>query len=103
MYAIVQVGSSQFKVSEGDVIDAHRIKLEEGKEVVLDKVLMFAKDSDVRIGQPYLKDVEVTAKVVRQHLDAKVIAFKYRRRKDSSSKIGHRQKLTALSITQIKA
>ena len=103
MYAIIQVGSSQMKVSEGDVIDAHRIKEEAGKSITLDKVLMFAKGSDIRVGQPYLKDVKVTAKVVEHHLDDKVVAYKYRRRKNSASKVGHRQKLTALNITKISA
>ncbi len=102
MYAIVQVGSSQFKVAEGDVIESHRLKGEEGKDITLDKVLMFAKGTDVRIGQPYLQDVQVTAKIVRHCLDDKLVVFKYRKRKDSSSKIGHRQKLTALNITEIK-
>ena len=103
MYAIIQVGSSQMKVSEGDTIDAHRIKEEAGKSITLDKVLLFAKGSDIRIGQPYLKDVKVTAKVVGHHSDDKVVAYKYRRRKNSASKIGHRQKLTALNITKISA
>ena len=103
MYAIIQVGSSQMKVSEGDVIDAHRIKEEAGKSITLDKVLLFAKGSDVRIGQPYLTDVKVTAKVVEHHLDDKVVAYKYRKRKNSSSKVGHRQKLTMLNITKIDA
>ncbi len=103
MYAIIQVGSSQIKVSEGDVIDAHRMKAEAGKNVTLDKVLLFSKGSDVRIGQPYLKDVKVTAKVVEHHSDDKVIAYKYRLRKNSARKTGHRQKLTALNITKIAA
>ena len=62
---------------------------------------MFAKGSDIRIGQPYLKDVKVTAKVVQHHSDDKVVAYKYRKRKNSASKVGHRQKLTALNITKI--
>ena len=69
MYAIIQIGSSQFKVSEGDVIDAHRLNEKEGKNITVDKVLLFAKGTDVRIGQPYLKDVKVTAKVVSHGLD----------------------------------
>ena len=103
MFAVVQIGSGQYKVSEGDLIDAHRFQDDEGKKVTLDKVLVFAKGSDVRIGQPYLKDVKVQAKVVRHLLDDKVTAFKYRKRKDSASKIGHRQRLTALSIEKISA
>ena len=103
MYAVIQIGSSQIKVSEGDVINAHRIKEKAGKNVTLDKVLLFAKAADIRVGQPYLKDVKVTAKVIQHVLDDKVIAFKYRLRKNSARKSGHRQKLTALNITKISA
>jgi len=103
VYAIIQVGSTQFKVSEGDVINAHRLNEKEGKSITVDKVLLFAKGTDVRIGQPYLKDVKVTAKVVKHDLDDKVVAYKYRKRKNSARKIGHRQKQTALNITKITA
>ncbi len=101
MYAVVQVGSSQFKVAEGDVIDVDRINGEEGKKINIDQVLMFVNGADIRIGQPFLEDIKVSAKVVKHLLDAKVVAFKYRRRKDSSSKVGHRQRLTTLNITKI--
>ena len=103
MYAIVQVGSTQFKVTEGDVIKANRLNNDVGKSVTLDKVLLFAKGSDVRIGQPYLKDVKVTAKIVIHDQGDKVIAYHYRKRKNSAKKTGHRQKLTSLSITKIAA
>ncbi len=103
MFAVVQIGSAQYKVAEGDIIDADRFQEDEGKSITLDKVLVFAKGSEVRIGQPYLKNVKVQAKVVRHLLDDKVTAFKYRKRKDSASKIGHRQRLTALSIEKISA
>ena len=69
----------------------------------LDKVLLFAKGNDVRIGQPYLEDVKVTAKVMSRTLDEKKTAFKYRRRKGSASKIGHRQRKTILDIQKIEA
>ncbi|MCA9393376.1 MAG: 50S ribosomal protein L21 [Candidatus Omnitrophica bacterium] len=103
MFAVVQIGSDQFKVSEGDLIAADRMTDEEGKSVTLDKVLVFAKGADIRIGKPFLKEVKVQAKVVSHVLDDKVTAFKYRNRKDSASKIGHRQQLTALSIEKITA
>ena len=54
MYAIIEIGSTQYKVSEGDVIKAHRLKEEAGKNITLDKVLLFAKGTDIRIGQPNL-------------------------------------------------
>jgi large subunit ribosomal protein L21 len=103
MYAIVQLGSSQFKVAEGDVIDVHRLKGDAGKSITFDKVLLFSKGSDVRIGQPFLTDVKVTAKVVRHDSGKRVIALKYRRRRNSATKTGTRPKLTALNITKITA
>ena len=101
MYAVIQVGSKQYKVSEGDVIDANRLNDEAGKDITLDKVLLFAKGADVRIGQPYLTDVKITARIVEHDKGEKLIAFKYRKRKNSASKIGHRQKQTVLNITKI--
>ena len=103
MYAIIEIGAKQFKVSEGDMIQAHSLKEEEGKSISIDKVLLFAKGADIRIGQPFLKDVKVTAKVLKHELDDKIISFKYRLRKNSARKTGHRQKLTALNITKISA
>ena len=101
MFAIVQLGSLQYKISEGDVIDAQLLKGEKGDSITLDKVLLYNDGSDIRIGQPFLKDVTITAQVVRQYLGEKVISFKYRRRKNSAWKKGHRQKLTALRIEKI--
>lgn len=103
MYAIIQIGSSQLKVSEGDMVESIRIKEEAGKDIVLDKVLLYAKGTDIRVGQPYLSDVKVTAKVVEHYSGDKVLAFQYRKRKNSARKVGHRSKLTALNITKISA
>ncbi len=103
MYAVVQVGSSQYKVSEGDLIESNRMDGEKGKNVTLDKVLLYANGSDIRIGQPFLKDVKVTAKVMDHTRGEKLIAFKFKRRKGYKKKKGHRQKLTVLNITKIAA
>lgn len=101
MYAIVQVGSLQYKVSEGDTIDTQILEDKEGSEIALDKVLLFCDNATVKVGQPFLKDVKVKAKVVGRHLADKVISYKYRPKKDSAWKKGHRQKLTTLTITKI--
>ena len=103
MYAVVQLGASQFKVTEGDLIDAHRMKEKDGETIVFEKVLAYANGSDIRIGQPYLDDVKVEAKVLKQTLGDKVVSFKYRVKKDSATKTGHRQKFTSLNITKITA
>ena len=101
MYAVVKVGSYQYKVAEGDNIEVNRMEGEEGQNLTLDKVLLFADGKDVRVGQPYLDDVKVTAKWEEDILGAKTIAFKFRKRKSSAKKIGNRRKLTMLNITKI--
>ena len=103
MYAVIQVGSYQYQVSEGSRIETERLEQEKGKSINIDKVLLLAKDEDVRIGQPYLKDVKVTAEVLDQMLGEKKISYKYRIRKDSAWKKGHRKKLTLLEIKSIQA
>ncbi len=103
MFAIVQLGSIQYKISEGDVIESQLLEGEKKESVTLDKVLLFTDGNDIRVGRPYLSDVTVAAEILRQHLGEKVISYKYRRRKTSAWKKGHRQKLTALRITKINA
>lgn len=101
MYAIVETGSKQFKVSEGDVIDVELINAEAGKEVALEKVLLYTKDGAVKVGRPYVDGAKVVCEVIGRIRGKKVIAFKYRRRKSSKKKIGHRQRLTRLKIKKI--
>ncbi|MBF0521482.1 MAG: 50S ribosomal protein L21 [Candidatus Omnitrophica bacterium] len=104
MYAVVQVGVHQVKVSEGETVEINRVDGEDGKSIKLDKVLMYVNEGDIRIGQPYLSNVTVEAKVIKQTvLGPKTVAFKFRRRKNSASKKGHRQKLTAIHIAKITA
>lgn len=101
MFAIVKIGGGQFKVSEGDTIQADRMPAREGEELTLDQVMLLADGEKVQVGQPYLDNVRVQAKVLGPVSGEKVVAFKYRLRKSSSSKKGSRKKLTALNITGI--
>ena len=103
MHAVVEVGSLQFKVAQGDVIDVQLIDKEEKSEVTLDKVLMLIDGDTIKVGQPYLSNVRVSAQILNQHLADKVLSFKYQRRKNNNWRKGHRQKLTTLSITKISA
>ena len=101
MYAIIQLGSLQYRVSEGDIIDAQELAGSEGKNLTVDKVLLVDDGASVKVGQPFLKDVKVTAKVIDHHLGDKAVSFKHRRRKNSKWKKGHRQRLISLQITKI--
>ncbi|MFH1360296.1 MAG: 50S ribosomal protein L21 [Candidatus Omnitrophota bacterium] len=101
MFAIVQIGSHQYKIAEGDVISVQRWDEKDGKTLNLDQILLLSDGKTVEVGQPFLKDVKVSAKVVGQTLAPKVVSYRYRRRKDWDWKKGHRQKLTTLNITKI--
>jgi large subunit ribosomal protein L21 len=101
MYAIVQMAASQFKVSEGDIIVVPQIDEEAGKTINLGEVLVFSDGKEVKIGQPHLKEIKVSAEVLRHHKGPKVISFKYERRKNRSCKKGMRQSLTSLKIKKI--
>ena len=101
MFAVVQLGSSQFKVAEGETITANRLDYETGQKIVLDKVLLVCDGQTVKIGRPFVKDAQVKAEVLGHPRGAKVIAFKYRKRKDSARTHGHRQDLTSIKIEKI--
>lgn len=103
MYAVIQIGSSQYKISEGDRIQTHLLKEEEGKKIVLEKVLLVSNDSEVRVGQPFLKGIKVEAEVIRHFKGEKTLSFKFRRRKNYSKKRGYRQRWTELSVKKISA
>ena len=101
MYAIVQVGGKQYKVSKGDTIEVEKMIAKKGKAITLDQVLLVKDKKDVKIGQPHVKDAKVTAEAVGDLKAKKVVSFKYRRRKSSRWKKGHRQQLTRLEIKDI--
>ena len=103
MFAVVQLGNRQFKVSEGETINADLLGSKAGDKVVLDKVLLFSDGKSTKVGQPYLKDVKVSAEILRHFRGAKTIAYQYRKRKDSARTVGHRQDLTAVRIEKISA
>jgi large subunit ribosomal protein L21 len=101
MYTVVQLGSDQYRLCEGDTIVAQFIDEEKGKRIYLDKVLLLADGQTIKIGQPYLKEITVKAQIMSHHLAPRVISYKYRARTHSAWKKGHRQKLTTLNITKI--
>ncbi|XP_065880029.1 large ribosomal subunit protein bL21m [Euphorbia lathyris] len=103
VFAVVQVGSHQFKVSNGDCIFTERLKFcDVNDKVILNKVLLLGSCSQTIIGRPILPDAAVHALVEEHALDAKVIIFKKKRRKNYRRTKGHRQELTKLRITDIQ-
>lgn len=102
-FAVIQIGSHQFKVSNGDCIYTERLKFcEVNDKLVLNRVLMLGSATQTIIGRPILPDAAVHAVVEEHALDAKVIIFKKKRRKNYRRTRGHRQELTRLRITDIQ-
>ena len=100
-YAIIRTGGRQFRVAEGDTLDVDLLDVEPGKTTIFGDVLLFADGKDVTHGNPVVSGAKVTAEVVEQRKDKKVVAFKYRRRKGYHRTVGHRRKLTRVKIKSI--
>jgi len=101
VYAIIEVGGKQYKVEKDDIIDIERQNKKEQQKLIFNKVLLVAKDKDIQIGQPYVKGAKVTASVLKNLRARKVVSYKYRRRKSSHWKKGHRQLLTRIRIKEL--
>ena len=102
MYAIVEVGNRQYKVAKNEELLIEKALGPKTQKLSLDKVLLIAKDKRVLLGNPYLKNARVNCEVKAQLKGKKSIAFKFRRRKSSQSKRGHRQKLILVKVKEIK-
>ena len=102
MYAIVETGGKQVKVSVGDKNFVEKIDGEAGKEVTLYKVLFVGGDKTV-VGKPYVKGASVVAKVEKQGLSEKLTVYKYKSKANERKKQGHRQPDTCLVIESINA
>jgi len=102
-YAVIKTGGKQYRVSEGDVIDVEKLAVEAGDEVSFDEVLLANSGGNTTVGAPFIDGAKVTAKVVDQFRDKKVIAFKFKRRQGYHKTKGHRRHMTKLEITGITA
>ncbi len=99
MKAVIETGGKQYLVSEGDVIYVEKLDCEKGKTYTFDHVVMAGS----KVGTPYVKGSSVEAKVEKHGKQKKIIIFKYRPKKSSHKKQGHRQPYTKLTITKINA
>ena len=100
MFAVIKTGGKQYRVAEKDVITIDKVKGAPGDLIEFAEVLLVGGDN-VMVGTPTVAGASVAGEVVEQTRDAKVIAFKKRRRKNSRRKRGHRQELSVIRITEI--
>jgi large subunit ribosomal protein L21 len=101
MFAVIRTGGKQYKVAPNDVIFVEKLPVEAGATIDLDDVLMVGDDEGATAGTPELNGVHVTATVLEQKRDDKILVFKKRRRHNYRRKNGHRQYLTVLRINDI--
>jgi large subunit ribosomal protein L21 len=103
MYAVLETGGKQYRVSAGDTLEIERLEVEAGKPVTFDRVLLVNNDGKVSVGAPTVTGATVVADVVSHKRGDKVTTFKMKRRKGYHKTIGHRQELTVVKITNINA
>ena len=103
MYAVIETGGKQYRVSEGQRIRVEKLSADEGASVDIEKVLLVANGEDIKIGSPYVSGGKVTATIKGHGRGEKVRIIKFRRRKHSAKTQGHRQDYTEIEITGINA
>ncbi len=102
MYAVIQTGGKQYRVTEGQNLFVERLPGNPGETISFDQVLLLGGETP-KIGQPLVSGATVSAEIVGHDRAKKIIVFKLRRRKNYRRKQGHRQPYTELKITAIKA
>ncbi|MDP2625223.1 MAG: 50S ribosomal protein L21 [Candidatus Peregrinibacteria bacterium] len=103
MFAVVQMGSTQYPVQEKDEILVDRMDLEEGKNYMMEKVLLYSDDEgkNTMLGMPYLENVKVEARVVGHERGKKLRVFKMKPKKRYERTQGHRSDYTRLRVLKI--
>jgi large subunit ribosomal protein L21 len=101
MYAVIETGGKQYRVSEGDLIRVEKLPVEVGSDIAFEQVLLVGSGEDVRVGTPVVDGASVTGRVVEQDRGKKIIVFKMKRRKGYRRKQGHRQDYTGIRIEKI--
>ena len=101
VFAVIVTGGKQYKVNEGDVIFIEKLDVEAEDKVTFDKVLALSNGDKFTVGAPYIEGASVEAKVVKNGKGPKIHILKYKPKKDSKKKIGHRQPYTKVQIEKI--
>ncbi len=105
MYAIIETGGKQYRVSQGDTLLVEKLPFDEGAEVVFDRVLLVEGEDpeEIRVGQPTVENATVIARVQKNGRGKKIVVFKYKSKKNYRRKQGHRQPYTQIKIEKIEA
>ena len=102
MYAIVEIAGKQYKIEKDAVINVDRLKKSENN-ITIDKVLLYSNNDDIRVGSPYLSNVQVKAEVLGEVKGNKVLGIKFKKRKNYTRTVGHRAIYSQLKISDVVA
>ena len=100
MYAIIETGGKQYRIQAGDVIEVELLK--EEKNIEFKNILVLSDGTNIKVGSPYVQEAVVKGEILEVSKGPKVIAYKYKKRKNYHRKKGHRQKYSKVKITEIK-
>ena len=100
MYAVIQTGGKQYRVQQGDVIYVEKLDAAQDSLVNFD-VLLLGKDDGLVVGKPLVESAKVTGKILADVKSSKVMVYKFRSKKNSRRKQGHRQPYTKVEITLV--
>lgn len=103
MYAIIETGGKQYKVEQGSELYIEKLPEAQGETVTFDRVLLVADENGVKVGAPVVAGATVTAKIEKHGKAKKIIVYKYKAKKNSRRKHGHRQPYTKVVVEAIQA
>jgi large subunit ribosomal protein L21 len=102
MYAVINTGGKQYRVTPGEQVKVEMLKGEAGDTITFEQVLLTSDGEKILLGQPYLENSKVVGQIIRQGKGKKVVVLKYKRRKTYRRKRGHRQPFTLVRIDAIE-
>ena len=103
MYAVIETGGKQYRVTPGQTVEVELLAAEPGSEVALERVLLVSTDDKTLVGSPTVANARVMTTVVREGRGEKIIVFKYKNKKRYRRRTGHRQQYTSIAISEIVA
>lgn len=103
MYALIQTGGKQYRVSPGEEVKVEKLPGKIGETVTFDKVLLTSDGETVNLGKPYLENARVAGRITNHGRNKKIVIFKYKRRKGYRRKQGHRQDFSLIRIDTIES
>lgn len=102
MYAIVETGGKQYKVTPGKTVRIEKIDGERGETCVFDRVLAVSNDGEIKFGTPYVEGATIKGTIVQQGKARKILVFKYKAKSNYRRRHGHRQHFTEVRIDSIE-